>query len=142
MDQDKCRLCGESRETVQHLLAGCKKIAGSEYVRRHDNALKVLAVQWAIDNGLLPEGTKWYTERWERGKVIENNGKKLFWDWEHRMRTSWPTLHYAFWDWEHRMRTSWPTLHYAFWDWEHRMWTSWPLTNVTLCFWINIIRVL
>jgi hypothetical protein len=104
--------------------------------------LKVLAVQWAIDNGLLPEGTKWYTERWERGKVIENNWKKLFWDWEHRMRTSWPTLHYAFWDWEHRMRTSWPTLHYAFWDWEHRMWTSWPLTNVTLCFWINLIRVL
>jgi hypothetical protein len=22
--------------------------------------------------------------------VIENNGKKLFWDWEHRMRTSCP----------------------------------------------------
>ncbi len=88
VDQDKCRLCGESRETVQHLLAGCKTIAGSEYVRTHDNALKVLAVQWAIDNGLLPEGTKWYTERWERGKVIENNGKKLLCDWEHSMRTS------------------------------------------------------
>jgi hypothetical protein len=88
VDQDKCRLCGEFRETVQHLLAGCKKLAGSEYVRRHDNALKVLAVQWAIDNGLLPKGTKWYTEKWERGKVIANNGKKLYWDWEHRMRTS------------------------------------------------------
>ena len=44
-DQDKCRLCGECKETVQHLLAGCKKLAGSEYVKRHDNALKVLAVQ-------------------------------------------------------------------------------------------------
>ena len=43
-DEDKCRLCGAFRETVQHLLAGCKKLAGSEYVRRHDNALKVLAV--------------------------------------------------------------------------------------------------
>jgi hypothetical protein len=52
------------------------------------NALKVLAVQLAIDNELLPQGTKCYTERWERGKVIENNGKKLFWDWEHSMRTS------------------------------------------------------
>ena len=79
VDQDKCRLCGEFRETVQHLLAGCKKLAGSEYVRRHDNALKVLAVQWAIDNGMLPSGTKWYRdlERWEKGKVTENNGKKL-----------------------------------------------------------------
>ena len=47
VDQDKCQhlLAG------QHLLTGCKKIAGSEYVRRHDNALKVLAVQWVIDNG-------------------------------------------------------------------------------------------
>ena len=58
VDQDKCRLCGEFRETVQRLLTGCKKLAGSEYVRRHDNALKALAVQWAIDNGMLPSGTK------------------------------------------------------------------------------------
>ena len=65
-----------------------QKLAGSEYVRRNDNALKVLAVHWAIDNKLLPEGTKWYTEIWEKGKVIENNGKKLYWDWEHRMRTT------------------------------------------------------
>ena len=57
-DQDKCRLCGECKETVQHLLAGRKKLAGSEYVKTHDNALKVLVVQWAITNGLLPEGTK------------------------------------------------------------------------------------
>ena len=64
MDEDKCRLCGAFGETVQHLLAGCKKLARSEYVRRHDNALKVLAVHWANDNKLLPEGTKWYTETW------------------------------------------------------------------------------
>ena len=88
VDDDKCRLCGEFRETVQHLLAGCKMLAGTEYLRRHDNALKVLAVKWAIDNGLLPEGTKWYKEKWEKGKVIEGNGKKLYWDWEHRMRVS------------------------------------------------------
>jgi hypothetical protein len=51
--------------------------------------LKVLAVQWAIDNGLLPEGPKWYTERWEKGKVIDNNAKKLY--WEYRMRTNYET---------------------------------------------------
>ena len=61
-DEDKCRLCGAFIETVQHLLGGCKKLAGSEHVRRHDNALKVLAVHWAIDNKLFPEGRKWYTE--------------------------------------------------------------------------------
>ena len=55
---DKCRLCGEYRETVQHLLSGCKKLAGSECVKRHGNTLKVLAVKWAIENGLLPGGYK------------------------------------------------------------------------------------
>ena len=37
------------------------------------------------------EGTykvAWCRDRWERGKVIENNGKKLLWDWEHSMKTS------------------------------------------------------
>ena len=59
---DKCRLCGEHRETVHHLLSGCKKLAGTEYVKRHNNTLKVLAVKWATE-------------------------KKLFWDWAHPMRT-------------------------------------------------------
>ena len=42
-DNDQCRLCQKQKETVQHLLAGCEKLASTEYVRRH-NALKVLAV--------------------------------------------------------------------------------------------------
>ena len=50
-----CRLCGEQRETMQHLLSGCKKLAGTEYRRRHDNTLKVLAAKWASESGLLPE---------------------------------------------------------------------------------------
>ena len=66
---------------VQHLLAGTwKKLARSEYVHvRHDNV-----INWEVKNGLLPEGTKWYAEKWEKGKVIANDGKKLFWDWEHK----------------------------------------------------------
>ena len=47
----------------------------------------MLAVKWATENGLLPKDTKWYTTKWERGKVIEKDGKKLFWDWEHPVRT-------------------------------------------------------
>ena len=80
-------MTNECRGTLQHLLSGRKKLAGSEYVKRHDNNLKVLAVKWAIENGLLPEDAKWYTQQWERGKMFEKDGKKLFWDWEHRMRT-------------------------------------------------------
>ena len=86
--EDMCRLCGEQKETVQHPLSGCKKLAGADYLRRHDNTLRVLAVTWASESGLLPENVKWYIEKWERGKVSENNVKKLYWDWEHRMRIS------------------------------------------------------
>ena len=60
--------CVEHSETAEHLLGRCKMLAGSEYVKRQDNALKVLAVHWAIDNELLPEGTRWYTEIWEKRK--------------------------------------------------------------------------
>ena len=86
-ETDVCRLCGEAKETVQHLLSGCKKLAATEYLRRHDNALKILAVEWGKREGLVAEKTAWYNERWEKGHVIEKDGKKLLWDWEHRMRT-------------------------------------------------------
>ena len=84
---DKSRLCEEHRETVHHLLSGCKNLVDAEYVKRHNDTLKVLAVKWAVENGLLPEDTKWYTTNWERGKVIEKYAKKLFWNWEHPVRT-------------------------------------------------------
>ena len=35
IDDEMSRVCGKTKETVQHLLAGCKKLAGTEYVRRH-----------------------------------------------------------------------------------------------------------
>ena len=52
----------------------------AEYVKRNNNTLKLLAVKWAVENGMLPEDTTWYTTKWERGKVIEKDRKKLFWD--------------------------------------------------------------
>ena len=39
-----------------------------------------------MEMGIMPEGTKWYAEKWEKGKVLENGVKRLYWDWQHRMR--------------------------------------------------------
>ena len=47
-----------------------------------------MTAKWASENRLLPENVKWYREKWERRKVLENNGKKLYWDWEHWMWNS------------------------------------------------------
>lgn len=86
VENDKCRLCGESKETVMHILSGCRVLAGTEYLRRHNNALMVLCVAWAKQEELLPKSTKWYKEKWTKGKVIENHNRKLCWDFEYNLR--------------------------------------------------------
>ena len=58
--QRKCRLCNEQRETVQHLLAGSKMLANSEYLARHNRALMVMAVAWAKEQNLLNQNVKLY----------------------------------------------------------------------------------
>ena len=66
---DKCRLCGEHRQTVDHLLAGCKLLAGNDHLTRHNRTLMILAVQWAKEFELIDTQTKWYSERWKRGHI-------------------------------------------------------------------------
>ena len=84
----KCRLCKTFDETVQHLLAGYEILAGTEYLVRHNNALMVLAVSWAVKRELLPANTAWYTVRWEKGHVLKGNGFMFCWDFEHRTKKS------------------------------------------------------
>ena len=45
-ENSPCRLCKEQPETVQNLLAGCKMLASSEYLARHNRALMAMAVAW------------------------------------------------------------------------------------------------
>ena len=86
IESDMCRLCGKFKESVDHLLAGCEKLAGNEYLKRHNNALMVMAVEWARDNGLVVEDAKWYEMSWSKGTVLEKEGKKLIWDFEFKAR--------------------------------------------------------
>ena len=55
---DKCELCGDHRETVDHLLAGCKLLAENGYFTRHNRTLMILAVQWAKEFELIDTQTK------------------------------------------------------------------------------------
>ena len=47
VEDGRCRVCNEQSETVEHLVAGCKVLANSEYLSRHNRALMILAVEWA-----------------------------------------------------------------------------------------------
>ena len=43
--QDKqCRVCRETDEIVEHIVAGCKVLANSEYLAQHNRALMIMAV--------------------------------------------------------------------------------------------------
>ena len=41
-----CRLCGESSETVRHIVSGCKKFVQREYRKHHDKV--ALWVHWEM----------------------------------------------------------------------------------------------
>ena len=85
---DRCRLCKEKKETVYHWLSGCKKLAGNEYVKRHNKALMILCVEWSKVHGLMPEEAIWYKENWKQGHILENDEMKLSWDFEYAMRAT------------------------------------------------------
>ena len=54
-----CRLCGNSAETVKHIISGCKRLAQTEYKKRHDKV--ALRVHWLMRRKHGVECTdKWY----------------------------------------------------------------------------------
>ena len=66
-------------------MSGCKVLAGNDYLKRHNNALMVLIVEWAKQDSLLPSDSVWYKQKWSKGTVLEKNGK-ICWDFEFTMR--------------------------------------------------------
>ena len=86
IEDGRCRICFRHGETVEHLVVGCRVLAISESLTRHNRALMILAVAWAKEYELFGEDTVWYKERWERGTVLENGKAKLVRDFEFNPR--------------------------------------------------------
>ena len=82
VEDGNCRICRNFSETVEHLVAGCTKLANSKYLNRHNRALMVLVVTWAKQQELIGQDAIWYEQRWDRGTVFENHKAKLVWDFE------------------------------------------------------------
>ena len=85
-ESGECRLCHQYSETIEHLVAGCKILASSEYLTRHNRTLMVMAVAWAKNNDLIGQEAIWYEQKWVRGTTLENHKAKLVWDFEFRLR--------------------------------------------------------
>jgi hypothetical protein len=73
----KCRLCAVKDETVDHLVAGCVKLAQGEYKARHDKVASV--VHWRLCKKYGIEVHKdWYKH--EIQPVLETDKVKILWD--------------------------------------------------------------
>ena len=86
VENDRCRVCGKFVENVQHILAGCEKLAGVEYLKRHNKALSLFAFEVGRLNKVIDEGKKWYDIKWEDNKILENQEIKLMWDFQYHGR--------------------------------------------------------
>ena len=82
IEDGRCRICFSHGETVKHLVAGCRVLANSEYLIRHNRALMILAVAWAKENELIGEDTVWY----KVSTVLENGKAKLVWAFQFNLR--------------------------------------------------------
>ena len=72
-----CRFCGESTETVRHIVSGCKKLAQNEYRKRHDKV--ALRVHWEVCRKYGIECTeKWYDH--QPLPIVETGEVRVTWD--------------------------------------------------------------
>nr|CAI5864221.1 unnamed protein product [Callosobruchus analis] len=77
---DNCRKCHQQKETIDHITSGCRTLAGSEYIARHNSAAKVIHQALATTNQLIENNDPYYN--YTPTSVLENNQYKLYWDVE------------------------------------------------------------
>ncbi|KAI5755134.1 hypothetical protein M8J77_014371 [Diaphorina citri] len=75
---DKCRVCHQGSETIQHITSACSSLANSEYLYRHNLSAKIIHQFIGNTHGLITNKDphyKYYPE-----PVLENESHKLYWD--------------------------------------------------------------
>ncbi|KAL1446381.1 hypothetical protein WDU94_013936 [Cyamophila willieti] len=78
LENDRCRLCGSSSETIQHLTSGCQTLAGTDYMHRHNLSCKIIYQYLARRDRHNIDNTPYYQHN--PAPVIENSKSKIYWD--------------------------------------------------------------
>ena len=88
------RLCEAHPEGTLHWMSACPYLAGSEYLRRHNQALKVFYVAFAKKIGLINSKIAWFNAHIV--PVIENEEASIQWNIKMAADTTvehrWPDL--------------------------------------------------
>ena len=75
----KCRLCGDSEETINHIISECNKLAQKEYKTRQDWVGE--GIHWGMCKKFkFVQMNKWYMHN--PAPVQENNTHKLLGDFD------------------------------------------------------------
>ena len=75
---DRCRLCNNASETIQHLSSGCSYLAPRDHKNRHDDAAKILHQAICHKFGLVQDTVPYY--KYSPKDVLENEEAKIYWD--------------------------------------------------------------
>ena len=82
---DRCRICKNSKETIDHIVASCSTIAPTEYLERHNKIAKYLHWNICKEAG-IKTCDKWYEHIPE--PVVNTNEITILWDFSiHTDRT-------------------------------------------------------
>lgn len=76
--KDVCRRCGDSSETIEHIISGCRILAEREYLRRHNNVAKIIHQELAIKHHLFKNRTPNFL--YSPYAVLESDRIKITWD--------------------------------------------------------------
>ena len=76
---EKCRLCGDSLENVQHILSGCNALAQAKYLQRHNSAFKILFFEVLRSLDLITQVEPWFSQVTSK-LLYENEHATAFWD--------------------------------------------------------------
>ena len=76
---EKCRLCGDSLENVQHILSGCSALAQTKYLQRHNNAFNILFFEVLSSLDLITKVEPWFSQVKPK-PLYENEHATAFWD--------------------------------------------------------------
>ena len=89
-----CRLCEMHPEGTLHWMSACPYLAGSEYLKKHNQALKVFYVALAKQIGLIDPKIPWFNTH--IAPVIENEVASIHWNIKMATHTTvehrWPDL--------------------------------------------------
>ena len=76
-----CRMCKSADETVTHIIAACQKLAGSEYLKRHNAVAAIVHKNICQEYGIETPEQVWLHNP---EAVAENEKVKILWNFEVR----------------------------------------------------------